>query len=76
MGTTVTVSDLVKRPYDRVVLVTGHWGSINSLMLMPTPVLIPANSQSLTVNAMWNTQTDSRQTSGQWDIRIIDLDFV
>ena len=76
MGTTVTVSDLAKRPYDRAVLVVGHWAGTNSLMLMPTPVIIPANSQQITVSSMWNTQTDSRQTSGQWDIRIIDLDFV
>jgi hypothetical protein len=76
MGSTITVPELPIRPYARQVLVIGDFANKNGMMLMPTVVPIAANSQQLTVYNMWNTQTDSMQSTGNFDIKIVDIDYV
>ena len=76
LGTTVTVPELAIRPYDRHVIVVGGFANNNGLMHMPSLINVPANSQQITVTSMWNTQTNSLQTSGSFDIRILDVEMV
>lgn len=76
IGSTVTVPELPKRSYNRGVIVLGYFANVNGLMLMPTFISVTANSQQLTVSQMWNCRTDSLQTSGSFDIRVIDVEYV
>lgn len=76
IGTTVSVPDLPLRPYARKVVVMGSYANKNGMMLMPTFANVGAGSRSITVLNMWNTQTNSLQTSGQFDIRLLDVELI
>ena len=76
IGSTVTVPELVKRPYSRYVLVMGSYFNRNSFMFMPMPIVIASNSNKLTVPYMWNTQTNDLQRTGNVDLMVLDVDYV
>lgn len=75
LNTNYTETRLRKKPYGRFLLVVYNWAFTNSLMLSPSVIELPANSQTIKVVNAWNNQTNQLMTSGTVDLTLIDFAY-